>query len=207
MSKKLLTSIATLALTVGLTLGTNSASFALDSFDLGVGMFWNSCLSTKVQGTFSLQIKKSGQSNWQTIGTATAWDDRQTEDGSCPKYDVGVFWTPTTKGIFDIRLFNSSNRKSYHAKKIQIGSTTPASPKVEIVNMPRLLGVLDGQAKDWLFFNGYKFSYQVDSTGWNPKLSCLMSGKNVILRQNPQPGTQVENSFNTKVTVQVNCEW
>lgn len=84
---------------------------------------------------------------------------------------------------------------------------TQSSPSIEYVKVPNIVGALDGEAKTWLFFNGYDFSFNVKSTGFNPKLSCLMSGKNYIIEQSPAAGTEVENSFSTSLTAYVECEW
>jgi hypothetical protein len=85
--------------------------------------------------------------------------------------------------------------------------TQPATPSVEYVSMPNLLGSIDGSARNWLRNNGYDFSFDIQSTGYNPQTSCLISGDNVIVDQSPQPGSQVENSFSTRVVVYVDCEW
>lgn len=205
--KNITTAVASLTLAAATVLTISPQAYALDTFDVGVGMFWNTCLSTKVPGTFQLQVKKGGQSAWTTVGSSKAWDDRNTEDGSCPTYAVGAVWTPKTAGTYDIRLFNASNKKSYESKRIAIAGPVNTQPTVQTVKMPQLVNAYDGQAKTWLFNNGYKFSFNVESTGFNPKLSCLMSGRNVILSQKPLPGTVVVNQFSTRVTVKVNCEW
>lgn len=85
--------------------------------------------------------------------------------------------------------------------------TQDPTPQVETVSMPNLVGMYDGQAKTWLFQNGYKFSFNVQSTGYNPKTSCLMSGNNLILSQSPAANSSVLNQFSTSVRVYVNCEW
>jgi hypothetical protein len=78
---------------------------------------------------------------------------------------------------------------------------------VETVSMPNLLGSLDGQARSWLTANGYSFSVIFKSTGFNPKTSCMMSGRNPILNQTPAPGVTVTNDYSTQVVFTVNCEW
>ena len=78
---------------------------------------------------------------------------------------------------------------------------------VETVSMPNLLGSLDGQARSWLTANGYSFSVMFKSTGFNPKTSCMMSGRNPILNQTPAPGVTVTNDYSTQVVFTVNCEW
>ena len=84
-------------------------------------------------------------------------------------------------------------------------STNPAPP-VETVQVPDIIGGVDGDVETWLFQNGYKFVFDVKSTGFNPKLSCLLSGNNLILDQNPRAGTQVNNTTATRLTAFVNCE-
>lgn len=207
MKNKTTSVLAMILLTLGSVLGAAPQANAMDTFDVGVGMFWETCLSSNVPGTFQFQIKKNGTSSWTTIDSTKAWDDRNTEDGSCPTYAVGVFWTPNKTGVFQVRLYNTSNKKSYKAQTIAITGSSYSQPSVQTVNMPRLVGALDGTAKQWLFSNGYKFSFDVKSTGFNPKLSCMMSGRNVILSQQPAAGTVVANAFSTRVTVTVNCEW
>jgi hypothetical protein len=73
--------------------------------------------------------------------------------------------------------------------------------------MPNLIGSIDGQAKNWLFSNGYRFSFNNESIGYNPKTSCLYLMNNVILDQQPRPGTLVTNDSLTYVKVYVDCEW
>lgn len=85
------------------------------------------------------------------------------------------------------------------------GSST--TPQVETVEVPNLVGMLDGVAKNELFMNGYRFYLDIKSTGFNPKQSCLMSGQNVILTQSPAPGSVVNNDASTRLTVKVNCEF
>jgi hypothetical protein len=84
-------------------------------------------------------------------------------------------------------------------------SANPA-PTVETVQVPDIIGGVDGDVETWLFQNGYKFIFDVKSTGFNPKLSCLLSGNNLILDQNPRAGTQVNNTTATRLTAFVNCE-
>jgi hypothetical protein len=83
----------------------------------------------------------------------------------------------------------------------------PEAPSVDYVSMPNLVGSIDGSARNWLSNNGYDFSFDIKSTGYNPQISCLMSGDNIIVDQSPLAGSEVENSFNTRVVVYVNCEW
>jgi hypothetical protein len=82
-----------------------------------------------------------------------------------------------------------------------------SAPSVEYVAVPNIVGALDGEAKSWLFQNGYDFAFDVKSTGFNPKLSCLMSGRNLVVDQSPVAGTQVENSFSSRLTAYVECVW
>lgn len=84
--------------------------------------------------------------------------------------------------------------------------TEPSQPQTEYVQVPNIVGALDGEAKTWLFQNGYDFVFDVKSTGFNPKLSCLMSGGNIVVEQSPAAGTEVENSFSTRLTAYVECE-
>jgi hypothetical protein len=73
--------------------------------------------------------------------------------------------------------------------------------------MPSLIGIIDGQLRWKLSTNGYKFSVAMTKSnpGYNTKLSCLMSGRNYITRQNPSAGLTVANTSATTVTVWVNC--
>jgi hypothetical protein len=80
-------------------------------------------------------------------------------------------------------------------------------PAVEKVSMPNLVGSIDGNARNWLSNNGYEFNFDIQSTGYNPQISCLMAGNNYIVDQEPRAGSTVENSFSTSVVVYVDCEW
>lgn len=84
--------------------------------------------------------------------------------------------------------------------------TKAPEPEIDYVEMPNIVGAIDGEAKRWLFQNGYKFVFDVKSTGFNPKISCLMSGRNLVLEQRPAAGTQVVNGFSTRLTAVVQCE-
>ena len=81
------------------------------------------------------------------------------------------------------------------------------TPDIEQVSMPNLVGSIDGNARNWLRNNGYDFSFDIQSTGYNAQTSCLISGNNYIVGQQPSAGSTVENSFSTSVIVYVDCEW
>ena len=86
-------------------------------------------------------------------------------------------------------------------------SATPRAPMVQLVKMPSLIGIIDGQLRWQLSTKGYKFSVAMTKSypGFNTKLSCLMSGRNYIVRQSPASGSAVPNSTSTLVTVWVSC--
>lgn len=86
-------------------------------------------------------------------------------------------------------------------------SSSSNTNQIETVQVPNVVGMLDGVAKNELFMNGYSFYLDIKSTGFNPKQSCLMSGQNVILAQSPSPGSVVNNDSSTRLTVKVNCEF
>jgi hypothetical protein len=83
----------------------------------------------------------------------------------------------------------------------------PSQPQVQLVEVPDITGGIDGQVRTWLRNNGYKFSYDIKSTGFNPKISCLTSGRNLIVGQDPAPGSQVKNTSSTWLRAYVECEW
>jgi hypothetical protein len=85
--------------------------------------------------------------------------------------------------------------------------TEPSQPQVEYVQVPNIVGAIDGGVRNWLTRNGYEFGFEVKSTGFNAKLSCLMSGENYVIEQSPAAGTQVENNIGTRLTAYVECEW
>jgi hypothetical protein len=196
--------VALLAATALTFTSTPPAAFAVDSFDYGVGVFFQTCISKKVSGAFALQFRPQGKS-WVTADSGPAWDDRQTEGGTCPTFAAGGFWTPNVGGLVDLRIYNTSNHKIYFTKTVKITGAPSANAKV---SMPNLVGAIDGNLNWWLSTHGFKFKVgQPQSTGFNPKISCLMSGKNVVLRQSPARGALVTNSSSTRVTIWVNCEW
>jgi hypothetical protein len=88
-----------------------------------------------------------------------------------------------------------------------IASAAPKPSGIQYVRMPSLIGIVDGQLRWKLSTNGYKFSVAMTKSnpGYNTKLSCLMSGRNYITRQNPSAGLTVANTSATTVTVWVNC--
>ena len=76
------------------------------------------------------------------------------------------------------------------------------------VTMPNFIGQIDGDVQQILQSNGLSFSYGFpESTGFNPQLSCLNSGNNVVVDQSPQPGSEVANDSTTRLRIFVNCEW
>ena len=82
-----------------------------------------------------------------------------------------------------------------------------SSPSVEKVKVPNIVGVIrDGEVPGWLYRNGYKFVFLLESTGFNSLKSCMMSGKNMILKQEPAAGTLVANSVQTVLRGIVDCE-
>lgn len=86
-------------------------------------------------------------------------------------------------------------------------SAAPKPPAIQYVRMPSLIGIMDGQLRWQLSTKGYKFTVALTKSypGFNTKLSCLMSGRNFITRQNPAAGLTVANTSATTVTVWVNC--
>jgi hypothetical protein len=105
----------------------------------------------------------------------------------------------------DLGQYASSNQTDFgDSDYTDSGEQEQAS---NMVAMPNLIGSIDGQAKNWLFSNGYRFSFNNESIGYNPKTSCLYLMNNVILDQQPRPGTLVTNDSLTYVKVYVDCEW
>jgi hypothetical protein len=200
-----------IALSVGLIQISSQSANAMDTFDQGVMMDYQTCLSTLVPGTFFLQTKASGTSSWKNQGSSKAWDDRNTEDGSCPQFAVGVFWTPKQLGVFDIRLFNPSNGKSYKASTVKIAGqgapVTQTQPQVQYVKMPNLVGMTAYQAGLQVSSRGYRLGRWAlpSSTGFAPKISCQMNAGTYVVKQSPAAGTQVANDYSTHVQVWVNC--
>jgi hypothetical protein len=180
------------------------SAYAIDSFDYGVGVFFGTCVSKKVPGTFALQYRTQSKS-WATADSGPAWDDRQNEGGTCPTFAVGGIWTPNVGGLVDLRIINTSNHKVYFTQTVKITGAPSATASVA---MPNLVGAIDGNLNWWLSTHGYKFRVgQPQNTGYNAKISCLMSGKNVVLKQSPARGTMVPNSSSTRITIWVNCQW
>jgi hypothetical protein len=206
MGEKLKKIIAVLSLAISVALASAVPASAIDSYDIKVQMAWGKCLPKKVAGTFKLQTKLSGTSNWVTQGTAKA-DDGSGGDGSeCAKWEYWIMWTPTQLGTINLRVINGS--KVFESTTIKITNTGPyAQTQVSYVSVPNMLGSRDGAARSWLQSHGYKFSLDLRSTGGNPKQSCMMSGNNPILRQSPAPGVRVANRFQTWLTIFVDCEW
>jgi hypothetical protein len=198
--------IAAFGMVSALLLTSVTPAHAIDSFDIGVEMAWSNCLPKKVTGTFKLQTKLAGTSNWVTQGTAAA-DDGSGGDGSeCARWEYSIFWTPREVGTLALRVINGS--KVYESSTIRITNTGPhAVAPVQYVSVPNVIGSRDGAVRTWLQTHGYKFTYDIKNIGGNPKLSCLMSGKNIIQRQSPAPGARVPNKGSTWLYVYVDCEW
>lgn len=177
---------------------------AIDSYDIGIEMAWTKCLPKKVSGTFKLQTKLSGTSNWVTQGTSPTYTP---DVGSeCARWEYDIFWTPKQVGTLALRVINGS--KVYESTTIKVTNTGPnATVTVKKVSMPNFIGTRDGAVHNWLVQKGYKFSYSLRNIGGNPKQSCMMSGNNRIQRQSPAPGTKVANDRNTWLVVYVDCEW
>ena len=85
--------------------------------------------------------------------------------------------------------------------------TKAPETQIEYVEIPNIVGVIrDGEVRGWLQRNGYKIAFLLESTGFNSLKSCMMSGKNMILRQEPAAGTLVANSAQTTLRGTVDCE-
>jgi hypothetical protein len=175
---------------------------AIDSYDIGIEMAWTKCLPKKVSGTFKLQTKLSGTSNWVTQGTSPTYTP---DVGSeCARWEYDIFWTPKQVGTLALRVINGS--KVYESTTIKVTNTGPnATSTVSYKNVPRMIGGRDGDARSWLQRNGYKFTLNIRNIGYNPIVSCMMSGNNLILKQSPAPGTRVVNSAKTILAVFVDC--
>jgi hypothetical protein len=82
----------------------------------------------------------------------------------------------------------------------------PAQPSVEYVEVPDFLGAAFGKVRPWLTANGYKFNVTIWEMGFNPSTACLTFGEAPVLKQSPESGTVVENSFGTNIQLWKNCE-
>jgi hypothetical protein len=188
-------------LAVCLTVGPASSGMAIETVKVGQEVYWGTCFSKKLPGKFTLQVKKSGGS-WTSVGSDYVWDDRQDYSTGCPKYAVGVDWTPKTAGTYSLRLRSSSTGKNF-----ETGTLKVVSPTVAKVSMPRLVGMVDGDVSWWLKTKNFRFSLAQTKSkpGWNTTLSCLMGQKQLVVQQSPAAGTAVVNSSATNVQTWVNC--
>lgn len=195
----------TLAVVSLLVLAGAEPALAVENFDANVSAYFGTCLSTKVSGNFQLQSRATGSTSWVSQGSSKAWDDRMTEDGTCPKYAVGAIWAYPQAGTYTLRIYNLANHKTYKTWSVRfLGASVPT---VQTVKMPKIVGGIDGQVPWWLTTHGYKFRVMTypHNIGFAPVISCMMSKRNLVLRQYPAAGTIVENSTNTQVEMWVNC--
>lgn len=89
--------------------------------------------------------------------------------------------------------------------EIRIPYEEPA-PEVEMVEMPNLLLVRSREATSWLYREGYKFNTYVRDVATAASVACKINDTALIFEQEPAPGTLVENSFDTRVTLYINCQ-
>jgi hypothetical protein len=141
------------------------------------------------------------ESEWDAFeaGTATRFKSQDFQDlwttvqnGNFPYWDdVGyvVYELCWEKANFEIR----------------IPYEEPA-PEVEMVEMPNLLLVRSREATSWLYRQGYKFNTYVRDVATSPSVACKINDTALIFEQEPAPGTLVENSFDTRVTLYINCQ-
>ena len=121
-------------------------------------------------------------------------------DGLVQSLKEAIGGSVTMLGEYDSApVDNSSNS--------DVTTGTSTAPTVETVPVPNFIGQIDGQVSGWLIRNGYKVRSSIKSTGFNPKISCLMAGDNQIVDQSPAPGTEVENTSATSIDIFVDCEW
>jgi hypothetical protein len=140
-----------------------------------------------------LAFTSGGTTTFESSDFSALWTEIQT--GDFPTWD-DVYYV-----VWDLCAYGADFELSTSVEEPE----NPA-PTVETVQVPDIIGGIDGDVETWLFQNGYKFVFDVKSTGFNPKLSCLLSGNNLILDQNPRAGTQVNNTTATRLTAVVNCE-
>jgi len=98
-----------------------------------------------------------------------------------------------------------TNYGDYDSQNSSGGGSEIDSTTDENVEVPNIVGSIDGAIESQLSSNGYKFWFIPKSTGFNPKLSCMLSGQNYIVDQDPKAGTIVRNASGTQLVAFVNC--
>ena len=81
-----------------------------------------------------------------------------------------------------------------------------AATNVNTFELPDFVGYTQNDVTNWFRSNGLRvqpfFRY-----GFNPKVSCEVSGDGMVTAQNPRAGATVEDTPSSRVEFDVNCDW
>ena len=72
--------------------------------------------------------------------------------------------------------------------------------------LPNFIGYTQNDVEDWFWSNGISARPYFDY-GFNPMVSCEVSGDGPVIGQNPGGGTVIEDLSSTRVSFDIDCDW
>jgi hypothetical protein len=122
-------------------------------------------------------------------------EDAGTEDGYGTDYPEGSEADGGTDYVDD-----SENNGEY--------ADDGQSEEVSYFTMPNVIGMIEKDARAAIKSRGFAGSFeQAENVDGNPKLSCLMTQAGEVLDQYQQPGTEIENTYMSKIKFVVDCRF
>ena len=117
---------------------------------------------------------------------------------------VSPEWADSTNAL----LWNSgcSNLAEPPAAPADSGSSGGGETVVYTFELPDFSGATQNQVEDWFFSNGIRARPGFDY-GFNPMVSCEVTGEGIVIGQSPGPGSILDDLASTSVRFDVDCDW
>ena len=85
-------------------------------------------------------------------------------------------------------------------------SSSGNEPAITTITLPSFVGYTQADVDAWKRQNALQIQVHYSTAmGYNYTVSCQMQGRGVVLKQNPMPGTQVEDSLGTVIWLDLDC--
>jgi hypothetical protein len=78
--------------------------------------------------------------------------------------------------------------------------------EVYTFELPNFIGYTQNDVEDWFWSNGISARPYFDY-GFNPMVSCEVSGDGPVIGQNPGGGAVIEDVSSTRVSFEIDCDW
>jgi hypothetical protein len=117
---------------------------------------------------------------------------------------VSPEWADSTNAL----LWNSgcSNLAEAPAAPVDSGSNGGGETVVYTFELPDFSGATQNQVEDWFFSNGIKARPGFDY-GFNPMVSCEVTGEGIVIGQSPGPGAVLDDLASSSVRFDIDCDW